>query len=346
MHISVITPVYNAAGFVEKAVNSALQLDCVKEVILIEDGSSDNSLEVCKKIEKQHERVKLFQHLDKKNYGAGASRNVGLKNATCSYIAFLDADDYYLPNRFDIDKEVLENNNEAEGVYNAIGVNFYSDKASVYYSKYIKNNLTTMVYNNVDPEDLFAHTTGFYNLIGHFSLDGLTIKKSTINKHNLKFNENLPLHQDTDFIIRLSYYGKLIGGEVSKPVAMRGIHDNNRFTETIKNKKIARINRLNLWEELSGWAIKNKIEKKYVKHFSRMKKSKKTVTLSYVEGWLFFIFNVFFDKNFLLKSIYYDDIHKFLFGENRISHFMLRAKYKIQIESGIKLEYETKYYSK
>ena len=66
MELSVIIPVYNAGCFIEKAVNSALQFDIVKEILLIEDGSDDNSLKICVSLEKEHSRVKLFQTLIRK----------------------------------------------------------------------------------------------------------------------------------------------------------------------------------------------------------------------------------------------------------------------------------------
>ncbi|MBH2023635.1 MAG: glycosyltransferase, partial [Flavobacteriales bacterium] len=78
MKISVIIPVYNAEKYVSQAVESALQLDEVFEIILVEDKSPDNALEVCKELAEKHERVKLFQHPDQGNHGAGASRNLGL----------------------------------------------------------------------------------------------------------------------------------------------------------------------------------------------------------------------------------------------------------------------------
>src|SRR5687767_10956534 len=107
MKISVIIPVYNAEKYVTQAVESALQFEEVYEVILIEDKSPDNALEVCRQLAEKNDRVKLFQHPDKGNHGAGPTRNLGLENATGDFIAFLDADDYYLPNRFDAEKELF-----------------------------------------------------------------------------------------------------------------------------------------------------------------------------------------------------------------------------------------------
>jgi glycosyltransferase involved in cell wall biosynthesis len=63
----------------------------------VEDKSPDNALEVCLKLAEKYQRVKLYQHPDQQNHGAGASRNLGIEKATGEFIAFLDADDYYLP---------------------------------------------------------------------------------------------------------------------------------------------------------------------------------------------------------------------------------------------------------
>ena len=127
--VSVIIPVYNAEAYLRKAVESAVNLVEVGEIILIEDRSPDNALVLAKKLEQEFDKVKLFQHPDKKNHGAGASRNLGIEKAACEYIAFLDADDYYLPNRFVKDKLVFETHDNCDGVYSAVGTHFYTPEA-------------------------------------------------------------------------------------------------------------------------------------------------------------------------------------------------------------------------
>ena len=97
LEISVIIPVYNAAAYVRQAVESALAQPEVREVLLVEDGSPDNALEVCQQLAAEHQRVILLHHPNGENRGAGASRNLGMRNAHFPIIAFLDADDYYLP---------------------------------------------------------------------------------------------------------------------------------------------------------------------------------------------------------------------------------------------------------
>ncbi|GAF72464.1 unnamed protein product, partial [marine sediment metagenome] len=100
MDVSVIIPVYNAERFVREAVESALAQEETAEIILVEDGSPDNCWDICQLLAVQHAKITAIRHADRKNHGAGASRNLGIRNSHCEYVAFLDADDLYLPNRF------------------------------------------------------------------------------------------------------------------------------------------------------------------------------------------------------------------------------------------------------
>lgn len=69
--ITVIIPVYNAAAFVEEAVQSALRQPEVTEIILIEDGSLDESLTICEELSKENEMVTLLKHSEGKNKEIG-----------------------------------------------------------------------------------------------------------------------------------------------------------------------------------------------------------------------------------------------------------------------------------
>ena len=90
--LSVIIPVYNAEKYLENSLKNYLMQDYGDlEFILVDDGSSDNSLSTCKKIKKKDNRVVV---LHKENGGVSSARNYGLSQAKGKYIAFLDADDF------------------------------------------------------------------------------------------------------------------------------------------------------------------------------------------------------------------------------------------------------------
>ena len=124
MLISVIIPVYNAENFVTSAVESALNQPETGEIILIEDGSPDKCLLVCRELEKKYPKVKLIQHENGKNKGAAESRNLGILHSKYEYIAFLDADDIYLPNRFCIAKKKFSLDPSVDAVLEAVVLNF------------------------------------------------------------------------------------------------------------------------------------------------------------------------------------------------------------------------------
>ncbi len=231
MTISVIIPVYNASAFLKKAVNSALQFDEVKEILLLEDCSTDDSLEICRKLAAENPKIKLFQHPDKGNHGAGASRNLGLSKASQDFISFLDADDYYLPNRFEAEKELFKNE-KIEGVFGAIGTEFLSEKGKKEFEAKFKNTTLTTVNHSAEGQEVFIGLMGIDKSFGHFfHLNGLTVRTESIRANNLKFNENLRIHQDSDFIIKLSYHCHLKSGIIDEAIAIRGVHDDNRITK-------------------------------------------------------------------------------------------------------------------
>ena len=90
--LSIIIPVYNAEKTVGYSIESVLaqKWDDI-EIIVVDDGSSDGSLTICKEYEKKDTRIKVIHQ---ENGGPGAARNTGLQNAKGDYISFVDADDY------------------------------------------------------------------------------------------------------------------------------------------------------------------------------------------------------------------------------------------------------------
>ena len=98
--LSIIMPVFNAAEYLEMSLNSIIQQTIDDyEVVIIDDGSTDNSKDIIGSFIKEHDN---FKYISQKNSGSGKARNNGIKSAKGKYLAFLDADDKYL------DKTALE----------------------------------------------------------------------------------------------------------------------------------------------------------------------------------------------------------------------------------------------
>ena len=93
--ISIIMPVYNSEKFLRNTINSIIKQTYKNwELIIIDDGSTDSSANICKEYVKSDQRIKLFC---KKNEGVSVARNYGINNAAGKYIMFIDSDDMYNP---------------------------------------------------------------------------------------------------------------------------------------------------------------------------------------------------------------------------------------------------------
>ncbi|MFP3834620.1 Glycosyltransferase involved in cell wall bisynthesis [Chryseobacterium oleae] len=303
MKISVIIPVYNAEKYVANAVHSALHFKEVYEVILIEDGSPDNALQICIELAEKHERVKFFQHTDHKNHGAGASRNLGIEKSTGDFIAFLDADDYFLPNRFAAEKELFKNV-KIEGVYGALGVHYYSEKAKKQYYRLFGERLTT-VYKKYEPKDIFKGQLHMLGTFGLFSIDTLTVRKEALLKMETLFKPELQLHEDTEFLFRLSFYLDLYPGIIDQAVAIRGVHESNRITKVDNREINPAISRAILWREVSNWLQSEKEVSEDIRtHVKRMHRSFEIAKAPALQKWGMIVRYLFTDYPSIRSGLY------------------------------------------
>ena len=106
MKLSVIVPVYNVENYLEKCVKSIIEQNIIDfEVILVDDGSTDNSGHLCDELSKNDARIQVIH---KKNGGLSSARNAGLLKATGKYVSFIDSDDFIDPNMYETMLDALE----------------------------------------------------------------------------------------------------------------------------------------------------------------------------------------------------------------------------------------------
>nr|WP_314840191.1 glycosyltransferase family 2 protein [uncultured Flavobacterium sp.] len=289
--ISIIIPVYNAALYVEKAITSALQQPEVLEVLVVNDGSTDGSDEILQLIASTTTRVTLLFHPQRINKGRSASRNLGLQHARGTYIAFLDADDYYLENRFSGDLPIFESQLDCDGVYNAIGVHFYRDATLEQQQELALYTIT----ERIKPQDLFE------NLLlggkGHFSIDGLTFKRSLIDKVGF-FNTHLVVGEDTDYMWRMALVANLYAGSIENPVAIRGVHDANVFDKPFLYQE----NKLRILDSVLRWSANHGVRTTrldlILKHIWILKQKQENPLMQDIKYW----FNLFLPQQNLMFS--------------------------------------------
>jgi teichuronic acid biosynthesis glycosyltransferase TuaG len=108
--VSIITPTYNSEKFISASIQSVqAQTHCNWELIIIDDCSNDKTLEIVNKALQLDSRINLYS-LDK-NEGTGAARNIGVANSKGNYIAFLDSDDLWMPNKLESQLNFMKKNN-------------------------------------------------------------------------------------------------------------------------------------------------------------------------------------------------------------------------------------------
>jgi glycosyltransferase involved in cell wall biosynthesis len=244
--LSVIIPVYNGERFIEKAIKSVVAQEEVTEIIVVNDGSSDRTEDILVQLQKQVSILNLYHHSNQSNLGRSASRNLGIQKATGNYIAFLDADDYFSPNRFINDKQHFQENEICDGVYNAIGVHFYRPSTI----KEQQEHKLYTVRKNTPPELLFEYLLSGKR--GHFSIVGLTVKKSVFDTVGL-FNTNLVVSEDTEVFLKMAIKCRLETGVIDRPLSIRGVHDDNVFNQVALYEKY----RIVKYRSLVVWCSKN-----------------------------------------------------------------------------------------
>ena len=117
--VSVIMIFLNAEKFIEEAIESVIaQTYDNWELLLVDDGSTDRSKDIALNYAGRFpERIRYFEHGNHQNYGTGASRNLGIQHAKGKYIAFLDADDVWLPKKLEQQVAIMESRLDVAMVY-------------------------------------------------------------------------------------------------------------------------------------------------------------------------------------------------------------------------------------
>jgi len=119
--VTIVIPTYNRGYILSRAIKSVLnQTYQNMEIIIVDDGSKDNTEEVVKKF--TDTRIQYIRHSE--NRGLSAARNTGIKNSKSDFVAFLDSDDEYLPEKIEKSLEVFKNARENLGM---VCSNYYWD---------------------------------------------------------------------------------------------------------------------------------------------------------------------------------------------------------------------------
>lgn len=223
---SIITPVYNAEKYIQKCIESIQdQKFSDFELLLVNDGSSDNSGGLCDYYAAKDQRIQVFH---KKNGGVSNTRNLGLDKATGKYIIFLDSDDYFTPDTLVVCKDIIAENSLDILQFSLQGI----------LSNGAPSNNTTIRHDTTEtlsPDD--------YLKKGQLQVcaGGSCIKRSIIEDYNIRFDEKIKLAEDQLFIIssilhskRIKYEDIVLYNYLDNPESATHINKSKDVTNSIK----------------------------------------------------------------------------------------------------------------
>lgn len=187
--ISIIIPIYNGEKYLEQCIKSILcQTLKELEILCVDDGSTDCSPQIIKQFQVEDGRIYLFQQ---ENQGAGIARNLAVRNAHGKYVAFLDADDYY------VDKNALEL------MFNACEANGLSACASL---------RERIINGNIEPDPLFKDTIkgkilDYRDYQFDYNYQDFIFLRDILIKNSIYF-PRYRRYQDPPFLVKVLYAAK------------------------------------------------------------------------------------------------------------------------------------------
>lgn len=186
--ISIVIPIYNCEDYIEECINSILlQSYSNWELLLINDGSQDNSGIICREFSNKDKRVRYFE---KKNGGVSSARNYGIKYASGKWIIFVDSDDMIST---DFLYHLIKENNGDPYTHVIQGFKCIDENGKLRKWMDIDYNGEYFEVNKIEPYLIK------YDLINRVQIWGKLFSTDIIKQNNLYFNENINLGEDGIF---------------------------------------------------------------------------------------------------------------------------------------------------
>lgn len=188
MKISVILPIYNVAAFLPKSIDSLVNQNYDDyEIILVNDGSTDRSREICERYQKKYDKIIL---VNQENQGSGIARNTGLQLASGEYIFFCDPDDY-------ITGEFFQKVEDVTADYPDLVVFGYWDEFTNK-KRVEKASLTFDKEKKMNQKEFRKAFSELFKMKVMYTLWNKVYKKTFLEDYNISFG-NAPMGQDTRF---------------------------------------------------------------------------------------------------------------------------------------------------
>lgn len=199
--VSIIIPAFNTESYIGQAIESVLSQTIQNiEVIVIDDGSTDQTRQIVQSF--TDKRLKLLSNC--RNLGVSAARNQGLNEATATWLAVLDSDDWYAPNRLEELLKIAEREN-ADMI--ADDLSFIQDGTAQPWTTLIQESgVPVQEVTQILP--YYFVETGFYGCKGlHLGLSKPLYRREFLKTHHIQYDETLKVAEDFDFDLKCLIYG-------------------------------------------------------------------------------------------------------------------------------------------
>lgn len=184
--LSIIIPIYNCDKYINRCVDSILNqsnIDNDIEVILVDDGSTDNSGSICDSYSKINPLVKCYH---KNNTGVSDTRNYGLSKASAKYITFMDSDDYIDNNYIEEIKNII--NNKCN--YDIINFGFYSDVENLKFQQLSSDKINYKECEFVNSNNIKEEFISLWDHAMFYNIWNKVYKSSFLKENNIIFPED------------------------------------------------------------------------------------------------------------------------------------------------------------
>jgi len=243
--ISVIVPVFNVQNYLKNCVDSILsQTFNDFEVLLINDGSTDNSGIICDEYAEKDDRIKVIH---KKNEGVSAARNDGIKNANGSFLIYVDSDDY-------IEKTMLED------MYNNAQKTGADIVACDFYQEYLDKSVYTSAYYENKEEFFRAVLANNWGVMWK-----MLVKADLYSKNNIYFPPKIDAGEDYFVCVKLVFYAQKIS--CIKQAYYHYVRSNPNSIIAIQTEERT-LNQIDSTKLVQSFLIEKGVYAKYEKEFS------------------------------------------------------------------------------
>ncbi len=188
--LTVIMPVYNSQKYLKEAIDSVLTQSFESfQLLIIDDGSKDNSINIIKEFSNKDKRIKIYSN--QKNLGIAKTRNIGLSFVGTEYFAWMDSDDIIHKDRFKIQTQFLDNNPDISicGTW----IKRFSNGP---------DEICKSPLSNEEIKSLLIFKPAIWNAT-------TMLRTTDIKQNNLCFDEDLSIAEDYDFFVKSSFVLKM-----------------------------------------------------------------------------------------------------------------------------------------